>query len=161
MLKLLLTSMAGRLMSPDPEGQGGGGESAPDPDLQDFANRGMAAQAAADAAVAAVQTSAQEGAGASEESIARLEQDKADREAFPDQAVTVRARDGSQKLGLIVQRQAGGFECEELVPRHAREITLKAGDHLVVVPLQGRDAEEFLRLTQSEPAGDDDLHPAA
>ena len=89
-----------------------------------------------------------------EDAEAHRAKEQADREAFPEQTVTVRARDGSQKLGLVVQRYQGGYECEELKPRHARDITLKAGDQLIVTPLQGRNAEEFLRLVKSEPAGD-------
>jgi hypothetical protein len=75
---------------------------------------------------------------------------------IPDQVVTVRARPAATQLGMVVQRRGGGYECEELVPRHAREITLAAGDQLMVVPLQGSYAEEFLRLSKSEPAADTD-----
>lgn len=78
--------------------------------------------------------------------IAEAEKARAE---FPAQTVTIRARGNSQQLGLVVQRYAGGYTVEELQQRHAREITLNAGDQLLVVPMHGRDLDQFKEMAKA------------
>lgn len=134
---------------------------APDPDLQEFANRGQAAQAAVDpltkahsaeqaGATEQVQTSAPTagtGAQIDEEADARRAAEAKARAEFPPQTVIIRPQPGSDKLCLVVHRFAGGFEAHELAPRNAKEITLKAGDTIVVATMPGQDLEGFLQLS--------------
>lgn len=87
----------------------------------------------------------------------RLETVSERHEAIPDQVVEIRAMPRSTELALVVERAGkgladGGFEGEELVPRHTRQVTLKAGDRIHIVPL-GDDVRDSMLLAA-------DLHEA-
>lgn len=176
MLKLLLTTMAGRLMAPDQSQGAGGGPGLPDDhtvhtsaqtdaDAQTATQVNEALQAGniAQARAAIEQADAERterlmaqdaGAGqVNEELEARRAEAERQREAFPDQIVRVEAM--THELGMVVQRFQGGFEAHEIKPRHGRQVTLRPGDSIGVVVLQGNDREEYMRIAgmcQSGPA---------
>lgn len=84
------TALRTVLMAPDPDAHGGG-ENAPDPDLAEFANRGQAAQAAADEFIPDQEIKLRASPGAS-----RL-------------GVVVNRRDGSRQCEQMQPRHALSF----------------------------------------------------
>lgn len=82
----------------------------------------------------------------------RMAKEAAERAEFPTQKVRVRAEPGSQGLGLVVQRFAGGYECENMQPRCTYERELEAGDQIHIATLIGRDRDTYLRVAGAEPA---------
>lgn len=74
---------------------------------------------------------------------AALEKRKAEDAAVGTQRLTLRARADTHHIGVVISKAGGGLLTQRLVSRHGIDVDLEPGDHLVAIPLEGRNRDEF------------------
>lgn len=65
--------------------------------------------------------------------------------------LTITPEPGHPRLGAVLQRSGGGFDCKEL-PDASVTLRLGPGESLTITRLEGRDLDEYLKIAGMAPA---------